>query len=87
MSTNSAAICRSITLLITELRLNKTFQSEHRDGTARKAISTGSVLSEGNIWVIIAVAVLALGYVAALAVVKKKKKPVAANGAGTEDEE
>ena len=49
--------------------------------------NTGSVLSDGNLWIIIAVAVLALGGVATLFIVKKKKKPVAANGASAEDEE
>ena len=46
----------------------------------------GSVLSEGNLWIIIAVAVLAIGGVATLLIVKKKKKPIAANGASTDDE-
>ena len=49
--------------------------------------STASVLSDGNIWVIIAVAVLALGGVAVLIIVKKKKKPVAANRTNADDEE
>ena len=40
----------------------------------------GSVLSDGNWWIIIAVAVLALGGVAALFIVKKKKKPALAEG-------
>ena len=42
----------------------------------------GSVISEGNLWIVIAVAVLAIGSVAALAIVKKKKKP--ASGADKE---
>ena len=46
----------------------------------------GSVLSEGNLWIIIAVAVLAIGGVATLLIVKKKKKPIAANGASTDEE-
>ena len=49
--------------------------------------NTGSVLSDGNIWIIAIVAVLALGGVAALVIVKKKNKPVAANGASTDNEE
>ena len=49
--------------------------------------ATGSVLSEGNFWIIIAVAVLAIGGVATLFIVKKKKKPATANGASTDDDE
>ena len=45
-----------------------------------------STLSEGNLWIIITVAVLAIGGVATLFIVKKKKKPIAANGASTDDE-
>lgn len=48
--------------------------------------NTGSVLSDGNLWIIIAVAVLAIGGVAALVVVKKKKKPALASGADNTDE-
>ena len=36
---------------------------------------TGSVLSEGSLWIILAVAVVAVGGVATLIIVKKKKKP------------
>ena len=55
-------------------------------GDMHGSASTGSVLSEGNLWIIIAVAVLAIGGVATLFIVKKKKKPIAANGASTDDE-
>ncbi len=48
---------------------------ENADGSA-----IGSVLSEGNLWIIIAVAVVVLGGVAALIIVKKKKKPALASG-------
>lgn len=48
--------------------------------------SIGSVLSEGNFWIIIVVAVLALGGVAALVIVKKKKKPALAGGENTDEE-
>ena len=34
----------------------------------------GSILSDGNLWIIIAVAVIALGGIAAIVIVKKKKK-------------
>ena len=37
--------------------------------------SVGSTLSDGNLWIILVVAVLAIGSVAALVIVKKKKKP------------
>ena len=47
----------------------------------------GSTLSEGNIWIIIAVAVLAIGGVAALVIIKKKKKPATAGGTDNTDEE
>ena len=47
----------------------------------------GSVLSEGNLWIIIAVAVLAIGGVAALIIVKKKKKTSLASGTDNTDEE
>ena len=53
-------------------------------GTELEAV--GSILSEGNLWIAIVVAVLAVGVVAAL-VITKKKKPATANGASTEDEE
>lgn len=46
----------------------------------------GSILSEGNIWIVIAVAVLALGGAAALVIVKKKKKPALADGENTDEE-
>ncbi len=47
-----------------------------------------SVLSEGYIWIVIAVAVVALGGVAALIIVKKKKKkPALAGGADKTDGE
>ena len=47
----------------------------------------GSVLSEGSLWIVIAVAVVALGGVAALVVVKKKKKPALAGDTENTDEE
>ena len=37
--------------------------------------NAGSVLSEGNIWLIVAVAIVALAGVAALVIVKKKRNP------------
>ncbi len=46
----------------------------------------GSILSDGNLWIIIAVAVIALGGVAALVIVKKKKKPALAGGENTDEE-
>ena len=49
-------------------------------------LDTASTLSEGSLWIVFAVAVLAVGGVAALIVVKKKKTALA-NGAGTEDTE
>ncbi len=48
---------------------------------------TGSTLSDGNVWIIAAVAVVALGGVAALVIVKKKKKPALADGNENKDEE
>ena len=48
---------------------------------------TASVLSDGNLWIILVVAVLALGGVGALAIVKKKKKPAVTSGASDSDEE
>ena len=47
---------------------------------------TGSLLSEGNLWVIIVIVMLVLGGVAALLIVKKKKTALA-DGAEKEDEE
>ena len=47
---------------------------------------TASVLSAGTLWIIVAVAVVALGGVAALVVVKKKKKPALASGENTDEE-
>ncbi len=41
--------------------------------------SQGSVLSAGNLWIILVVAVVVLGIVAAVVVVKKKKKPAASD--------
>ena len=49
--------------------------------------STGSVFSQGSVWIILAVAVVVLGGVAALVIVKKKKKPVVADGTDYTDEE
>ncbi len=46
-----------------------------------------SVLSEGSIWIIIAIAVVAVGGVAALFIVKKKKKPALADGTENTGEE
>ncbi len=46
---------------------------------------TGSVLSNGNLWIIVVVAVVALGGVAALVIVKKKKKPALAGGENTDE--
>lgn len=37
--------------------------------------NTGSVLSEGNLWIVLAVAVLAMGAVVVLILIKKKKAP------------
>ncbi len=42
--------------------------------------AVGSVLSEGNLWIIAAVAVVAVAGVSALVIVKRKKKPALANG-------
>ena len=47
----------------------------------------GSALSEGNIWIIVAVAAVVVIGVAALFIVNKKKKPATANAAITEDGE
>ena len=47
----------------------------------------GSVLSQGSIWIIAAVAVVAVAGVAALVIVKKKKKPALASGTDNTDEE
>lgn len=54
---------------------------EYADGiVGNVSYYTGSVLSEGSIWIIIVVAVVVLGGVAALVIVKKKKKkPVPAD--------
>ena len=50
--------------------------------------NTGSILSGGSIWIIAAVAVLALGGVAALVIVKnKEKKPALESGAENKDKE
>ncbi|MBQ0092591.1 MAG: hypothetical protein KBS45_04620 [Clostridiales bacterium] len=48
---------------------------------------TGSMLSEGNLWIVISVAVVVIGGVAALVIVKKKQKSAAADGAEKKDEE
>lgn len=49
---------------------------------------SGSILSDGNLWIIIAAAVVALAGAAALVIVKKrKKKPATAGGTGNTDEE
>ena len=48
-------------------------------------IRTGSTLSNGSIWIIAAVAVVAVAGVAALVVVKKKKKPTLASGENTDE--
>ena len=39
------------------------------------SISTGSTLSAGSVWIIVAVAVVALGAAAAVIIIKKKKQP------------
>ena len=49
-------------------------------------VYSGSVLSEGTWWIIIAVAVLALGGVVTLVIVNKKKKPAVASGENTDEE-
>lgn len=46
----------------------------------------GSILSEGNLWIVIAVVVVVVGGVATLVIINKKKKPAAADGAEKEDE-
>ncbi len=48
---------------------------------------TGSTLSQGNIWIIVAVAVVVIVGVAALVIVKKKKKPALADGVAVENED
>ena len=48
---------------------------------------TGSILSEGNFWIIAAVAVVILAGVAVLFIFKKKKKPALANGVDNKNEE
>lgn len=48
---------------------------------------TASTLSEGNIWIIIAVAVVVIAGVATLVIVKKKTKPALADGTDNTDEE
>ncbi len=48
---------------------------ESEAGSTPEGSGEGSVLSDGNLWIIIAVAVLALAGVAALVIVKKKTKP------------
>ena len=53
--------------------------------TVTSNFSIASALSEGNLWIVIAVAVVALGGVAALVIVKKKKKPALADGGNRED--
>ena len=50
------------------------------------ASELGSVLSQGNIWIIIAVAVVVIAGIATLVIVKKKKKPVLASGENTDEE-
>lgn len=49
--------------------------------------ATGSTLSQGNIWIIVAVAVVVIVGVAALVIVKKKKRPVLADGVAVENED
>ena len=46
----------------------------------------GSIFSEGNIWIIIAVAVVVIAGVATLVIVKKKKKPALADGESKDEE-
>ena len=48
---------------------------------------TATVFSEGNIWIIIAVAVVVIAGIATLVIVKKKKKPALADGTDNTDEE
>ena len=45
------------------------------DIAAGQAGNTGSTISGGNIWIIVAIAVAALGAAAAVIIIKKKKKP------------
>ena len=45
------------------------------DVTTGQAANTGSTLSAGNIWIIVAIAVAALGAAAAVIIIKKKKQP------------
>ena len=45
-----------------------------------------TIFSEGNIWIIVAVAVVAVAGVAALVIVKKKKKPAVASSENTDEE-
>ena len=47
---------------------------------------TGSILSEGNIWIIAIIAVVVIAGVAALIIVKKKKKPAHASGENKDEE-
>ena len=49
-------------------------------------IALGSALSEGNLWIIIAVVIVALAGIATLVIVKKKKKPATAGGENTDEE-
>lgn len=65
----------------------KTDDEDLFDDCTFKFSATGSVLSEGNLWIIVAVAALAIAGVAALFIVKKKKKPALAVGADNTDEE
>ena len=57
------------------------------DDTVKKGTSLGfgSVLTEGNIWII--VGIVAVGGIVTLIIVKKKKKPAVADGAEKVDEE
>ena len=53
--------------------------------TLTSPYGSASILSEGSLWIVLAVAVLSIGGVAALVIVKKKKKPALADGVNRED--
>ena len=59
---------------------------EIETGSTPEGIEESSTLSEGNVWIIIAVAVVAIGGVATLVIVKKKKKPALASGENKDEE-
>ena len=47
----------------------------------------GSALSDGDLWIIVAVTVVVLGGVATLVTIKRKKRPAPASNAENKDEE